>query len=278
MEKIQSALAKARAERGAATPGAEPPARRAPAAQPAPPADTRVQDAWALLPELTLAPRTIKRNRLVALSGGRDATGIDMMRTRVLQQMRDNGWRRLAITSPTAACGKSTIALNLAMSLQRQPDLRTMLMELDWRRPSLSQMLNIDRPLQFGAVLKGAADFADNALRYGPNLAIASNKTPVQEAAELLGAPRVPQVLAAIEAEYAPDLMIFDTPPMLVTDDMMAFARHVDCVLLVAGAEATTVAEIDVCEQELASQTNVMGVVLNKCRYMGESYDYGYYD
>lgn len=294
MEKIQSALAKARAERG--TVAAQPdraaalPARAqtpaptldraavaaAVASQPGPQAD--VQAAWDALPALTLSPRTIKRNRIVALSGGRDATGIDMMRTRVLQQMRDNNWRRLAITSPTAACGKSTIALNLAMSLQRQPDLRTMLLELDWRRPSLSRMLGIEKDLHFGQVLAGTAGFADNALRHGDNLAIASNQSPMQDAAELLGSPKVPQILNRMEADYAPDLMIFDTPPMLVTDDMMAFARHVDCVLLVAGAESTSVKEIDICEQELASQTNVMGVVLNKCRYMGASHDYGYYE
>lgn len=277
MEKIQSALAKARAERSNAAPGAGKASQPAAPQQAAVPADS-VREAWEVLPELTLTPRTIKRNRIVALSGGRDATGIDMMRTRVLQQMRDNGWRRLAITSPTAACGKSTIALNLAMSLQRQPDLRTMLMELDWRRPSLSRMLGIKKHLHFGQVLGGTAAFADNALRYGRNLAIASNQTPMQDAAELLGGPTVPQTLSRIEADYAPDIMIFDTPPMLVTDDMMAFARHVDCVLLVAGAESTTVKEIDICEQELASQTNVMGVVLNKCRYMGAGHDYGYYD
>jgi Mrp family chromosome partitioning ATPase len=274
MEKIQSALAKARAERGTATPRTNP----GPASPRAPAPDADILEAWEALPQLTLAPRTIKRNRIVALGGGREATGIDMMRTRVLQQMRDNNWRRLAITSPTAACGKSTIALNLAMSLQRQPDLRTMLIELDWRRPSLDRMLGIERHLHFAQVLSGTAAFGDNAVRYGRNLAIASNHTPMRDAAELLGSPSVPQVLGKIEADYAPDIVIFDTPPMLVTDDMMAFARHVDCVLLVAGAEATSVKEIDVCEQDLASQTNVMGVVLNKCRYMGEGYDYGYYE
>lgn len=285
MEKIQSALAKARAERGTATPqldrAPQTPAtgpKAVPQAAPQAATSADAQAAWDALPDLTLSPRTIKRNRIVALSGGRDATGIDMMRTRVLQQMRDNGWHRLAITSPTAACGKSTIAMNLAMSLQRQPDLRTMLMELDLRRPSLSRMLEIEKTLQFGKVLGGAAAFADNVLRYGDNLAIASNQTPLSDATELLASPKVPQILSQIEADYAPDLMIFDTPPMLVTDDMMAFARHVDCVLLVAGAESTTVKEIDLCEQELASQTNVMGVVLNKCRYMGAEYDYGYYE
>ena len=71
--------------------------------------------------------------------------------------------------------------------------------------------------------------------------------------------------------------MLFDLPPMLVSDDTMAFVGHVDAVLLIAAAEATTIKEVDSCERELASQTNVMGVVLNKCRYMGPEYGYSYY-
>ena len=71
--------------------------------------------------------------------------------------------------------------------------------------------------------------------------------------------------------------MLFDMPPMLEADDIMAFARHLDCVLLVAGAEKTTIKQLDMCETELASQTNVMGVVLNKCHYIGSEYGYGYY-
>ena len=42
----------------------------------------------------------------------------------------------------------------------------------------------------------------------------------------------------------------------------------------VAGAETTTIKEIDACERDLAAQTNVMGVVLNKCNYMGQGHSY----
>ncbi len=87
------------------------------------------------------APGLLARNHIVAASAGKDAVPFDLMRTRLLQQMRANQWRRVAITSPGPACGKSTIALNLAMSLARQPDLRTVLAEMDMRRPSLSRML-----------------------------------------------------------------------------------------------------------------------------------------
>jgi Mrp family chromosome partitioning ATPase len=275
MEKIQSALAKARAERGTQQPVA--PTARPEALMSQPNRSADVSDAWRALPSLELDPKHLKRNRILAWEGGKDAINIDMMRTRVLQQMRDNGWRRLAITSPTAGCGKSTISLNLALGLQRQSDLRTILMELDLRRPSLKDMAGIRRDMSFSQVIDGKSRFDENALRYGDNLIISANNRPHKNAAELLGGNTMPEVLALIEETYAPDIMLFDTPPMLATDDMMAFARHMDCVLLVAGSEMTTTKEIDMCERDLASQTNVMGVVLNKCRYMGPEYGDGYY-
>jgi len=45
----------------------------------------------------------------------------------------------------------------------------------------------------------------------------------------------------------------------------------------VAAAGTTTISEIDTCERELAAHTAVMGVVLNKCRYMGRDYGSDYY-
>jgi|TARA_R110002020_G_scaffold47754_5_gene136226 protein-tyrosine kinase len=283
MEKIQSALAKARAERNAkgpvpAKPAPDAPVVRTPAATPQrTEALSGSTEAWQALPKLAFKPKLMKKHRIVALDGGREAAGIDMMRTRVLQQMRANGWRRLAITSPTAECGKSTVAVNLAMSLQRQSDLKTILMELDLRRPALTKILGVEGEMSFAHVLDGTQDFADNALRYGPNLAVSANHRAWRDAAELLGGANIPEILSDIEAAYAPDVMLFDMPPMLINDDVMAFVRHVDCVLLVAGAETTSIKQIDICEQDLASQTNVMGVVLNKCRYMGPDYDYGAY-
>jgi len=71
--------------------------------------------------------------------------------------------------------------------------------------------------------------------------------------------------------------VIFDLPPMLAGDDVMAFAGQLDCVLLLAAAETTKAKEVDVCERNLASQTNVLGVVLNKCRYMDDVEGYSNY-
>jgi BioD-like phosphotransacetylase family protein len=63
---------------------------------------------------------------------------------------------------------------------------------------------------------------------------------------------------------------------MLASDDNVGFLGNVDCALLIAAAESTTLSNIDLCEKELAQLTNVLGVVLNKCRYPDDSVGYAY--
>ena len=181
-----------------------------------------------------------------------------------------------AITSPGPGCGKSMLALNLAFSLARQADQRTILIEADLRRPSLARYLGLKTRHEVSRVLEGTAPLSDHALRYGANLAIASQTTPQRAPAELLQSAAAAAALEAMAARYAPTVMLFDLPPMSAGDDAMAFVGMLDAVLIVAAAEATTVKQVDRCERELAAQVNVMGVVLNKCRYVDEGGGYGY--
>ena len=95
--------------------------------------------------------------------------------------------------------------------------------------------------------------------------------------AELLQARSTITTLERIQADYDPTAMLIDTPPVLVSDDTIGLVGHVDCVLIVAAAGATTIAEIDACEREVAGQTEVLGVVLNKCRFPDETAGYDYY-
>jgi Mrp family chromosome partitioning ATPase len=114
-------------------------------------------------------------------------------------------------------------------------------------------------------------------VRFGDTQILATQKATVRHSAELLQSDRAAAALEDILGRYQPTVAIFDMPPMLVGDDMMAFASRVDCVLLVAAAGETSVKQVDVCERDLAGQTNILGVVLNKCRYLGNEDAYGYY-
>ena len=233
--------------------------------------------AWAGLMEFRPKPKHLERGRVVSLTGGATAAPFDSLRTRLLYLMRDKGWKRLAITSPGLGCGKSTVALNLALSLARLADVRTLLIDADMRRPALLRLLGASAHHQIAEVLTGKAAPEEHLLRIGANLAVGTNRMPVTHTAELLQSPAVAGALDRIEATFQPDLMIFDLPPMQVSDDTMAALGLVDCVLIVAAAESTMVQEIDRCERELAARTNIAGVILNKCRYLEKSEGYGYY-
>lgn len=312
MERIQIALEKARARRaeqqaaGAAPraapapppaiapvpdPVSDPPARavpaapgraadpsRAAAAGPAEPPDAEVGARWRALPEFRPDPRLMERNHIVGFfsgrEGGKEAGAVDMMRTRILQEMRKHGWRRLAITSPNPACGKSTVCLNLAFSLGRQPNQRTLAIDLDMRRPGMAKLLGLRLASSFSRVLEGQGAPAESLVRYGENLALGLNAGPARNPAELLQGPETAAALARLDADYAPTIVLCDMPPMLSSDDVLAFAPHVDCVLLLAAAEATSIDELDICERELSAHANVLGVVLNKCRYPDPGYGY----
>lgn len=291
MERIQSAIAKARAARSGLDPADPAPAtgpapNPATAAGPAPapmllgpalrPAEATA--AWEALPLMPPDRALLERQRIIGGTGHSETGAFDMLRTRVLHQMRSKGWKRLGITSPTPGCGKTTMVMNLGFGVARNAEQRCILLETDLRRPSFGKKLGLRGGGDFAKVLRGEAEFAQAGLRCAQNLAIGACAGPVRAPAELLQSSSALTALAGIEEIYAPDVMIFDLPPMLAGDDVMAFAGQLDCVLLLAAAETTTVKEIDVCERDLATQTNVLGVVLNKCRYMDRTEGYGAYD
>ena len=275
MERLEAAITKARQQKAGYTRSQRPVSGQTETIAPLP-------EAWGALPELALKPKILKRNRVVTLEATPEATPFDILRTRTLRQFQENGWRRLAITSPTPGCGKSTLALNLALSLARQPGLRTIGIEMDMRRPSQERILGL--PTTTGEesavarLMTGNASFGAVARRPRAGLAIATSGTAVNNASDILLHAGVGDIVQRIDAEYAPDIMIFDMPPALLSDDTLAFMQHVDCALIVAAAEDSTITEIDSCERELASQTNVLGVALNKCRLSSaETSSYGYY-
>jgi protein-tyrosine kinase len=274
MEKIQSAISKARAAR-------ESQLGVAPGRIGAGPAKTKgasqIDAAWDALPLMEPEMDRLIAQRIVTLDKAREATYFDKLRTRMLHHMQSNGWRRVAITSPGASSGKSTTVLNLGFSMSRQLTSRIIISEMDLRKPSLRRIMQIKTERNFSEFVRGNDTFADHGVRVRPNLAIGMALNFVENSSELLQNPQLATRLDAMEAQYDPTVMIFDMPPFQVSDDVMAFVDKVDCVLIMAAAERTTIAELDACEREISNVTNVLGVVLNKCRYEAPESKYEYY-
>lgn len=285
MERIQAALKKARearTEQGGETPS---PSSAKPRDEESNKSDALIlheemalgdrEVAWKTVQPFQPSDRLLNRNRIIGYRSCAESVPYDVMRTKMLQKMRSKNWTRIAITSPTAGAGKTMTCINLAFSLSRQSDVHAMLLELDMRRPSMARMLGIKDNCQFARALAGDDAPEKHMRRYGKNVIFASNRAPERHPAELLQGSRSAHVVDAIETQFRPDIMIFDTPPLFAGDDTMAFLDQVDCALLIAEAEKSTIEDIDKSEQELAARTNVLGVVLNKCRYLSRHEEYG---
>src|SRR5215510_13360723 len=71
------------------------------------------------------------------------AKSFDVLRTQILQEMDRKHWQVLAVTSPTAGCGKTLTAINLAISIARQPERAALLVDMDLRKPQVARRLGI---------------------------------------------------------------------------------------------------------------------------------------
>lgn len=226
---------------------------------------------WDTLGTFPIDEDHLELNRIVTATR-HDPThaAFDVLRTKILQTLRENGWRRVAVTSPTESCGKTFMAANLILSLSRQVNCRSVLVDLDMRRPTVARVLGMKNPGSMGDFLRGDAPArqifrraGQNLLKIGGNIAVGGNGLREEYASELLQQPRTAEILASFEAESGADVILFDMPPALVNDDVLAARPLFDAVLLVVGGGLTKPREIRDVEQRLGSETPLLGVVLN---------------
>lgn len=222
---------------------------------------------WESLAPVTLDAGFLTGNGLFpAASADPAAAAFDMLRTGLLQALSFRDWRRIAVTSPTHGCGKSFVATNLALSLARRPESRTVLIDLDLRRPQLAGLLGLSDigPLQ--DYLSGEQPLESQFRRVGRSLALGMNGAAVADASELLHSPDTGLALQAVTEHLDPQVVILDLPPVLVNDDVMALAPLVDAVLLVTDATRTSPEDIRACERLFKGRLPLLGVVLNRAQ------------
>ena len=189
----------------------------------------------------------------------------NLLRTRVRKAMADNNWKSIAVTSPTAGCGKTMVTLNLAFSLSRDPGLRTVVVDLDLKRPSIAPTLKVEPDRSIAQYLLGRAEAKDCFVQVDPNLVLGLNSGHTPASSELLQAPKMLELFEFINIALDPEIILFDLPPMGSSDDALGFLPRVDTSLLVVAAGTTTTAEVDECELQINELDKLLGVVLNKC-------------
>lgn len=200
----------------------------------------------------------------------------DVLRTSLLQEMDTNSWQTLAISSPTASCGKTVLAVNLALSMARVPDRRVILIDLDLRRPRVASYLGLNQPNGLFEVLSGQAPL--NACMThisiaSSQLSVLANQNPVSNPAEVIGSKEMKNLLMQVKSDARKPILIVDTSPMLACDDVLALLPRLDCIVLAVAERQSTSADVTSCERLLQS-ANYLGLVLTKSSEQTESYYY----
>jgi tyrosine-protein kinase Etk/Wzc len=203
------------------------------------------------------------------------------LRTALQFGMLEAANNRVLITGPTPGVGKSFVAANFA-ALMAAAGKRVLLIDADLRKGYLNQYFGLPRSDGLSELVAGSIP-ASQAVRRQvlPNLDFLPTGQLPPNPAELMQSSAMAQILKATAPHY--DLVIIDTPPVLVAADTAAVAPHVGTLLMVARAEITHLGELHESAKRLGQAgKTVNGVLFNamdlKRRHYGSyGYKYGRY-
>ncbi len=284
----------------AAAPAAAPaaPVPAPPPAAPAAPAATPVVPTLATLqPHGDASRRTthtveldlmrMHESGLVTAAGGRTALVEDfriikrplIKRAFAARKQGDNPGNLIMITSSLPGEGKTFCAINLAMSIAMELDHTVLLVDADVARPSVLRTLGL--PAQRGLMdilLDDSVDMADVMLRTNVNtLSILPAGTSSPRATELLASHMMKNLVNEIANRYPDRIVIFDSPPLLLTSESHVLASNMGQIVMVVESERTTQHAVKESLRQLEGLSNV-NLIYNKSReFPGtETYDYHY--
>ena len=272
MSLIEEVMRRSAHERTAAMPGTVMSTPRASSRQPiAPPAlpENFVPVQYRPAP---VDPQAMERNRvLLRVPDVGISRAYKILRTRVLHRLAANNWFKLGITGTAAGEGKSLTAVNLALALAQDVNTSVFLVDLDLQRPQLGAYLGMSYEHGLTDYLTGQVELDQIIYDIGvKRLAVVPNASSVENSSELLNSPRMGDFIAALESQIPRRIIVFDMPPLMVTDDVLAFAPRVDSFLLVV-SQGQTARRTLANAKEVLSEVNLMGVVLNRSTERNDS-------
>ncbi len=183
----------------------------------------------------------------------------------------------IMVTSAMPGEGKSFTAMNLAMSIAAEMDHTVMLVDADVARPSILRMLGLPDGPGLLDLLEGKAEMANVMLKTSiDKLTILPSGTPHPRATELLASDAMRLLLDDISKRYPDRIVIFDSPPLILTTEARVLATQMGQVVLVVQAEKTLQADVQHALSTIEA-CPVKMMLLNRVRTDSNgSYAYGY--
>lgn len=205
----------------------------------------------------------------------RDA--VNTLRTRVEKDMREKDLKTLLVSSSVPGEGKTTVSLNLALSLQSRGK-KVLLIDGDLRNPSMNQIVGVkDVKRGIADILRGKATVGECITHHkGFKMDMIFGRKAVSNASELLSSRRMQELIDEVVDYY--DYVIVDTPPAAMMTDASVVAAYMDALLYVIRQDFAKVSHISEGLALLTdSDIEILGCVLNFAQPGLGRYGYGKY-
>jgi len=222
---------------------------------------------------------TMRDNRLISFSDESHVSAqYKILRTQILHKTKEEGLNTILVTSAGDGEGKSITAANLAISLAREVAHTVLLVDADLRNPSLHRLFGIEPAGGLSDCLLNDIPLTDLLINPGINkLTILPGRNKLPESAEIVGSPKMMELIHEIKNRYKDRYIIFDSPPLIGSADTLILSKFVDGVILVVEYGRTQKDQIEKA-LELLKEIKVIGAVLNKAIIpKKQAYAYGYY-
>jgi succinoglycan biosynthesis transport protein ExoP len=208
------------------------------------------------------------------------AEAYKQLRTSILLSTAGHPPRTLLITSAKPGEGKTTTAVNTAVSLA-QTGARVLLIDADLRRPMVHNVFKVSNPAGLSTVLSRDVNEQDILalieLEPDSGLHLLTSGPIPPNPAELLGSSQMKQLLQTLASHF--DHIVIDSPPITSVTDGVWLASLVDGVILVVHGGQSTRELVRRTRQLLrGAGARIFGVVLNNVKQHDDDYYYQGYD
>lgn len=164
------------------------------------------------------------------------------LRTNLLYALSPTNGRVVAVTSSNAGEGKSTVSVNLALTMSIAAG-KILLIDADLRRPSIHKKLKLDNSTGLSRFIVGFETMADSLKRdVFPNFDVMTSGPIPPNPSELLGSENMRVFLQKASDYY--DYIIIDTPPVNIVTDVAVMSDCISGVLLVSSYGKTTIDDV----------------------------------
>jgi non-specific protein-tyrosine kinase len=216
---------------------------------------------------IVLDPDVLHANRCLAFDG--DSLTIDsykVLRAQILQRINQSSGNTLMVTSVLPGEGKTTTAINLALIMAKEFQQTVLLVDCDLQQQDIHKRLGY--PSDKGLINYLLDDCPVAELFTWPGIekvSLISGGRTIRDSSELLGSPRMKELVSDMKSRYPNRLIIFDMQSTFAGADTLVFAPLVDNILLVVQEGHSSAKEINKAISSLPGE-KLLGLMLNRHR------------